>query len=163
MTRLCEACGAAFRAVPSRVLKGQSRFCSRQCANRNSRPLVSAKYRGNHRNGGTEHVRIAVQTLGRPLPRGAEVHHVDGDGTNNTRSNLVVCQDRAYHKLLHVRTRIVRAGGNPNTQKMCGTCKQPRDLSVMVAGGRGHECRPCAAARAAKVRAHRMHPHEVQV
>jgi hypothetical protein len=26
----------------------------------------------------------------------------------------VICQDRAYHMLLHMRERIVRAGGDPN-------------------------------------------------
>jgi hypothetical protein len=29
------------------------------------------------------------------------IHHLDGDFTNNENSNLVVCEDRSYHMLLH--------------------------------------------------------------
>jgi hypothetical protein len=68
------------------------------------------------------HILVAESALGKPLPVGAEVHHVDEDTKNNRPSNLVICQDVAYHKLLHVRARIVRAGGNPNTDSICSTC-----------------------------------------
>lgn len=68
------------------------------------------------------HVVIAESALGHHLPDGAEVHHVDGNHLNNAPSNLVICQDRAYHKLLHFRTRIVRRGGDPNSQRLCGAC-----------------------------------------
>lgn len=69
------------------------------------------------------HIRIAETALGKPLPDGAEVHHVDGDRLNNDRSNLVVCQDNAYHKLLHIRTRALKACGNPNWRK-CTYCQE---------------------------------------
>lgn len=62
-------------------------------------------------------VRIAEAALGHPLPTGAEVHHVDGNRKNNARSNLVICQDREYHLLLHKRQRLLRCGGNPNNPK----------------------------------------------
>jgi hypothetical protein len=65
-----------------------------------------------------EHVIVAERAFGKALPKGAEVHHVDEDKFNNHRSNLVICQDRAYHQLLHQRARIVRAGGTPNTQRV---------------------------------------------
>lgn len=70
-----------------------------------------------------EHVLIAEAALGRYLPTGAEVHHVDGDRTNNIQSNLVICQDKGYHKLLHVRARVLRAGGDPNMQRICSRCR----------------------------------------
>ena len=52
-----------------------------------------------------EHIWLAEQALGKPLPYGAEVHHVDGNPSNNNPANLVVCPDRQYHKLLHTRTK----------------------------------------------------------
>lgn len=75
------------------------------------------------------HVLTVEKILGRPLPRGAQVHHVDGNRLNNAHSNLVVCENHAYHFLLHARARIVRAGGNPNTQKLCSQCAIPKDFS----------------------------------
>ncbi len=48
---------------------------------------------------------IATLALGHRLPKGAEVHHVDGNHANNTPSNLVICQDHTYHVLLHRRQR----------------------------------------------------------
>lgn len=62
----------------------------------------------------------AEAALGRPLPPTAVVHHTDC--TKSDHSPLVICQDHAYHMLLHVRTRIVRAGGDPNTQALCCRC-----------------------------------------
>ncbi len=77
-----------------------------------------------------EHVLIVEQALGKPIPKGAQVHHVDGNKANNQRGNLVLCQDIAYHKLLHARMRVRDAGGNPNTQKICSFCRVLHDLSA---------------------------------
>jgi hypothetical protein len=95
------------------------------------------------------HVAIAERAIGKVLPRGVEIHHVDGNGKNNAHRNLVVCPDKAYHKLLHVRQRILAVGGNPNTQKLCGRCRTPRaldDFSLSRSNkstGRGNICRDC--------------------
>lgn len=100
-----------------------------------------------------EHIRVAERALGRPLPCGAEVHHVDGDSRNNEPRNLVICQDRAYHKLLHVRARVRAAGGDPNAQRICSTCKQLRKFSEFnrrsgnVGTGLQSACRSCGRAR----------------
>ena len=72
---------------------------------------------------GYEHVRIAENALGKKLPKGAHVHHVDGDETNNAPSNLVVCQDARYHNLLHYRQRAIDATGDANAV-YCRYCKQ---------------------------------------
>src|SRR3990167_7062494 len=70
-----------------------------------------------------EHVLIVERILGREIRRPIEIHHVDGNGRNNTHSNLVVCPDRAYHSLLHMRTEALNACGNPNKRK-CRFCRR---------------------------------------
>ena len=93
----------------------------------------------------------AEAALGRPLPAGCEVHHPDEDKTNLT-ARLVICQDIAYHKLLHHRKRVLAAGGNPNTEKICGRCHVVKPLTAFSPtrrgrGGRYAYCRVCAAAK----------------
>lgn len=96
-----------------------------------------------------EHIVIVERALGHPIPRPGEVHHVDENPRNNANSNLVVCHDRAYHHLLHLRTKVVKAGGDPNTQRVCGTCKRPRlfaefNRSLVTKDGiTTHCCREC--------------------
>lgn len=51
----------------------------------------------------TLHRRRAEMALGKQLPAGAEVHHADGTKADD--APLVICQDRAYHMLLHKRMR----------------------------------------------------------
>ena len=50
-----------------------------------------------------EHVLIAEQTLGKSLPKGVEVHHVNGNGLDPGHENLVICEDKLYHRFLHAR------------------------------------------------------------
>lgn len=69
-----------------------------------------------------EYILLAEAALGRPLPQGADVHHADGDSSNNV-SNLVICQSREYHQLLHVRMEALQACGDPNWRK-CPYCKK---------------------------------------
>ncbi|SRR6266403_1600339 len=73
-----------------------------------------------HETGGitiAEHVRVAEKILGKRLPQGAVVHHIDENTLNNLPSNLVVCPSRAYHNLIHARMRAVAACGNPNWRR----------------------------------------------
>ncbi len=97
------------------------------------------------------HVVLAERALGHQLPPRAQVHHVDGDGLNNTPTNLVICEDAAYHGLLHRRTRVVKAGGNPNTEWWCSCCRRLRPLDAFSPrtgrrAGYSAYCRACAAA-----------------
>lgn len=98
-----------------------------------------------------QHILIAEKALGKPLPIGAECHHADGDKRNNANRNLVICQNRDYHQFLHVRTRVVRAGGNPNTQRLCWGCKSLKPFDAFNKSradksyGLQSVCRTCQA------------------
>jgi len=53
-----------------------------------------------------EHVHIAEKALGKKLPKGAQVHHMNNlPWDNHTPFNLVVCPNREYHYLLHRRAK----------------------------------------------------------
>ena len=69
-----------------------------------------------------EHILIAEQALGHSLPLKAQVHHVDGVKHRN-QNNLVICEDNAYHHLLHRRTAAFKATGSVHALK-CHVCKQ---------------------------------------
>jgi HNH endonuclease len=76
------------------------------------------------------HRHIVEQILGKELPSTVIVHHVDGDRLNNSPSNLVVCQDAAYHRLIHQRERALDACGNANWHRciFCDTWDAPEAL-----------------------------------
>lgn len=89
-----------------------------------------------------DHIRIAERAIGKRLPKKAIVHHVDMNPTNNTPSNLVICQSAAYHKLLHLRIAAVTAGCNPDWRK-CRFCKEydaPENLFIRYSGVHHREC-----------------------
>ncbi len=86
------------------------------------------------------HIVVAEKALGRQMPKGAEVHHVNEIRHDSTPSNLVICPDGAYHKLLHKRLNAKKACGNPNWLK-CKICKEydsPNNLSVTPNGKIGY-------------------------
>lgn len=70
-----------------------------------------------------QHILISETALGHKLPKGAEVHHVNGDRADNSRGNLVVCQDRTYHKLLHRRADAIKYHGSKHALR-CSICHQ---------------------------------------
>lgn len=50
-----------------------------------------------------EHRLLAEKALGKKLPVGAVIHHLNGNPFDNRSCNLVVCPDQTYHMLLHTR------------------------------------------------------------
>ena len=96
--------------------------------------------------GGIEYVHriLAERALGHSLPAGAIVHH----HTGSVASGFVICQDQAYHALLHRRIRILRAGGNPDTSKICACCKVVKPFEAFPSNRSTHDklgsrCRRC--------------------
>lgn len=69
-----------------------------------------------------QHIAVAERAVGHTLPKGAIVHHVDGNPSNNEPNNLVILQNQKEHKQLHRRERIQEAGGNPFSESICGAC-----------------------------------------
>jgi len=90
--------------------------------------------------GKMEHVLVAEKSLGKPLPHRANVHHVDENPSNNSPGNLVICQDLAYHKLIHRRMRAYRSCGNANLVRCpyCKTYDNPRSMILYLNLGRHH-------------------------
>lgn len=66
-----------------------------------------------------EHQILAMRALGRDLPKGSSVHHVNGDKADNSPGNLVLCPSPAYHALLHQRQRALDATGNADAKRCC--------------------------------------------
>lgn len=65
----------------------------------------------------------AEEVLGHSLPPTAVVHHHDSE-------TLIICQDQAYHLLIHIRTKAYLACGNADWRK-CIYCKQYDNPSRM--------------------------------
>ena len=74
-----------------------------------------------------KHVLILRNVLGvDSLPVGAEIHHINGDGTNNKNTNLVLCDSKKYHLFLHTRHRAFDSCGHANWRK-CVYCHEYDD------------------------------------
>ncbi len=73
-----------------------------------------------------EHHLVAASALGKDLPSGVVVHHVNGDGRDNRPENLVILQSKAEHNTLHRRQRALDACGNPDFVR-CEYCKEYGD------------------------------------
>ncbi len=168
VSRTCEGCGHDFMAARFNVERGWGRFCSQRC--RTGR--LSSNWKGGpeQRNGYQHlsvdgrprlvHITVAEQALGRRLPSGAQVHHVNGVKTDNRNSNLVICQDNAYHRLLHWLDSIRKRGGRPFLDAFCSDCKSVKQMSEFhtrktPSGGRMpiSTCKQCVHAQAARRRA----------
>ena len=84
-----------------------------------------------------EHIVLAERALGHALPLQAQIHHVNLDEADNSRGNLVICENQMYHRLLHKRALALRTTGNVNSRK-CKFC-QRWDLEVTYSGSYYHK------------------------
>lgn len=86
-----------------------------------------------------EHILIAEKALGKPLPLGAVVHHC---GARDDQTQLVICENQAYHLLLHQRMRALKACGHASWRK-CFFCKQydkPENLYIKGQNAHHKKC-----------------------
>lgn len=86
------------------------------------------------------HILVAEKALGRRLPIGAEVHHVNENKNDNRPENLVICPSQKYHALLHMRMRAMKAGFPPH-YRACSICKQFDDPEKMYVKPSGNHPR----------------------
>jgi hypothetical protein len=86
------------------------------------RILRPAHARANKKGYVLRSILLAEKALGKSLPSGAQVHHFDNDPSNDS-SNLVICENHAYHFLLHKRKRAYEACGISSYLK-CRICKK---------------------------------------
>ncbi len=95
--------------------------------------------------------RRAAKALGRPLKRSEPVHH-------HTLTQIVICEDVAYHALLHRRERIIRLGGNPNTDAICAWCHNARPMAGFdYLLGEPWRCEYCTLGTALECAIHNAH------
>ena len=158
----CQRCGAPFEVRPYRAVS--ARFCSNTCRllalHEGIRGPLNVRWKGgtslahgyvrrnNHSGPGLhkpEHVLIVEAVVGRVLPRGAVVHHVNAVRSENKHSNLAVLQTSAEHIELHRKMRVRAAGGDPWRDRMCCSCG-PRPASEFYATPSGYssQCKDCA-------------------
>lgn len=111
--------------------------------------LYKTLYKPNHPNSNTqgrirEHVYVASQALGKAIPKGTHIHHVNYDKMDNRNENLVICSSK-YHTLIHARTDAYNATGDANKMK-CAYCKQYDSPSNMYVRKNAYQAwhRDCA-------------------
>lgn len=90
-----------------------------------------------------EHVLIAEKVLGKPLPHGAVVHHVNGIKDDNRNNNLVICESIGYHKILHRRTKALAECGHASWRQcvFCGEYDDPANMAVQPGKAYHRACR----------------------
>jgi len=88
-----------------------------------------------------EHILVAEKVLGKYLPLKAKVHHINENPENNRNSNLVVCENESYHKLLHSRKIALKECGNANYVKctFCGKYDTPLNIKSGGIGKKYHK------------------------
>jgi len=142
---ICQVCGCKFIRDRYPRESRPHKYCSTTCMGKAQKEWVGKKsplwkggkgiskqyvtvYTPGHpkaseSNHVTEHRIVVEKAMGKYLPDNAVVHHVNGNKQDNRPRNLVVCQDNAYHKLIHARERRLKSTGSFDLKK-CACCQQ---------------------------------------
>ena len=94
----CDLCGRPFMKKSSDIHRTEHNFCSQDCA-LSFRVLTNEPRRNRRINNQTVHRTIAEAKAGRKLSALEEVHHIDGNPTNNNPDNLVVLTASEHSKI----------------------------------------------------------------
>jgi hypothetical protein len=122
-------CARPSCLAPFKSLRVEQRCCSKRCGRLYRALELSGKA-------------AVIAMRGVVLPLGATLWQFNG-GT-------VICQDASYMSLLKARARVVHAGGDPNAQRLCSLCRQPKPFAAFALSAKGgvHRlqawCRACA-------------------
>lgn len=96
--------------------------------------------RSNHKGYIMEHILITEKINNGPLPRGAVVHHIDGNGLNNNENNLMIFQSSTEHNIYHRKERAFKICGHDDWRK-CKYCKRydsVENLHMELSGNGGY-------------------------
>lgn len=77
-----------------------------------------------------EHKLIVEKILNKILPNHVVIHHVNEKRNDNSNCNFVVCENNAYHRILHRRKKALEDCGNANFRKCIGCGKYDDPLNM---------------------------------
>lgn len=127
----CESCKEDYLGEPG------TRYCSSKCMGVGKMGAAHPRWKGGrHTNSRTgyvflsingkyvmEHRHVMSEHLGRPLLRTEQVHHKDGNKSNNNISNLELCSSAVEHRQKH--SKLFYDGIN----KECSRCNIVKPIS----------------------------------
>ena len=89
-----------------------------------------------------QHIKVAESVLGKKLPDGAIVHHINENKSDNRKENLVICENASYHSLIHQRMRALSECGNATWRKCayCHNYDEPENLYINGKHARHRDC-----------------------
>lgn len=65
---------------------------------------------------------IAESILGRYISNKIHIHHIDENKSNDEHNNLIICENKEFHLMLHRRMRAYKATRDAN-KRFCTFCK----------------------------------------